>query len=76
MQVEFATLQMSTLKKYRKKYNLATGQTLNKGELVSAIERHFASMPVNEGKDILSFLKYIRKARIQRQSSTTPDVQQ
>lgn len=75
LQVDFSTLQMSTLKKYRKKFNLGGAQNLNKGELVAAVEKHFTTIPVNEGKDIINFLKYVRRTRVQRQQSVTPDVQ-
>lgn len=67
VQIDFSSLHASTLKRYRKKFNLSNGENMTKAELLSSIEKHFNSLPVNEGKDIISFLKYVQKTKTQRQ---------
>eukprot|EP00123_Amoebidium_parasiticum_P001346 comp12417_c0_seq1/m.7322 comp12417_c0_seq1/g.7322 ORF comp12417_c0_seq1/g.7322 comp12417_c0_seq1/m.7322 type:complete len:171 (-) comp12417_c0_seq1:299-811(-) len=67
--VDFSSLHIMALKRYRKHYKLNVANNSNKTELVAAIQHHFMSIPVNEGKDITSFLHFAHKKREQRQAA-------
>jgi hypothetical protein len=77
-QVDFASLHSSTLKRYKKKFNLATAENASKADVINAIQKHFQTLPINEGKDIIDFLKFMQKQRAPpppRHDTDTPEPQ-
>lgn len=78
VQVDFSSLPSTTLKRYKKKFNLVTADNASKADVINAIERHFQTLPINEGKDIIDFLKFMQKQRApppSRQDTNTPEPQ-
>eukprot|EP00123_Amoebidium_parasiticum_P014672 comp22592_c0_seq1/m.34613 comp22592_c0_seq1/g.34613 ORF comp22592_c0_seq1/g.34613 comp22592_c0_seq1/m.34613 type:complete len:158 (-) comp22592_c0_seq1:468-941(-) len=69
IQVDFTTLHIQTLKRYKRHYKLNLANNVGKAELASAINRHFASLPVNEGRDVSAFLAHAHKRRLKMQAA-------
>jgi histone deacetylase complex subunit SAP30 len=55
--VDFAKLDIVALKKYKRTYKLRVRHNCTKAELVTAVTKHFATLPVNEIEIIESFLE-------------------
>jgi histone deacetylase complex subunit SAP30 len=50
-------LDVATLKQYRRTFKLRTRHNISKGDLVSIVSKHFATIPVNENDIIAHFLE-------------------
>lgn len=57
--IDFGKLDVAALKRYKRSYKLRTRHNSSKSELVMAVQKHFASMPVNEVAIIETFLDTI-----------------
>ncbi|CEO98549.1 Histone deacetylase complex subunit SAP30 Sin3 binding domain-containing protein [Plasmodiophora brassicae] len=67
--VDFAKLEMNSLKAYRKHFKLETRPNAPKIELVNAATKHFATMPKFRETEVISaFLQKIRRERATRES--------
>jgi len=53
---------MTALKRYKRSYKLRTRHNSSKTELVTAITKHFATIPVNEVEIIELFLETVNTA--------------
>ncbi|QDZ21185.1 histone deacetylase complex subunit SAP30 domain-containing protein [Chloropicon primus] len=63
--VDLSKLEMPTLKKYRRAFNLSGGVD-SKEELVPAVARHFASQVVDEDDILLNFAFSLKKQYLAR----------
>jgi len=59
--VDFNKLDVATLKRYKRSYKLRLRHNSTKTELVNAVSKHFASLPVNENEIIEAFLETINQ---------------
>jgi histone deacetylase complex subunit SAP30 len=59
-QVDLYSLQVNTLRRYKKYYKVSTKPGLNKAQLAETIMKHFKSIPVKE-KDTLTYFIYTVK---------------
>eukprot|EP00794_Sanderia_malayensis_P007390 gene7390-8210_t len=60
--VDFAQLQISTLRRYRRHFKLQNKAGMNKSQLLETISRHFKSIPVPE-KETITYFIYMVKTR-------------
>ncbi|KAL2613705.1 hypothetical protein R1flu_025397 [Riccia fluitans] len=61
LQVDFSKLDTSSLKRYRRVYNLREVSGSCKEELIPAVARHFAAQVVEENETLLSFACFLKK---------------
>lgn len=61
LQVDLSKLETSSLKKYRRVYNLREVSSSCKEELVPAVAQHFAAQVVEENETLLSFAFFLKK---------------
>ncbi|VVC40293.1 Hypothetical protein CINCED_3A009038 [Cinara cedri] len=78
-EIDFAQLQMNTLRRYKKHYKVVTKPSLNKAQMAETLFSHFKTIPVNE-KEALTFFIYTIKTNgnklDQKSASTTTDTVQ
>ncbi|KAM3869505.1 histone deacetylase complex subunit SAP30L isoform 3-T3 [Diretmus argenteus] len=55
------SLQVNTLRRYKRHYKLQTRPGLNKAQLAETVSRHFRNIPVNE-KETLTYFIYMVKS--------------
>lgn len=60
MTVDLASLQVNTLRRYKKHFHVPAKPGLNKQQLAETVYRHFKSIPVNE-KEAITFFIYMIK---------------
>lgn len=58
--VDFSSLQISTLRRYRKHFKLQNKAGMNKSQLLETISRHFRSIPVPEKETITYFIYMVK----------------
>ncbi|KAG5666573.1 hypothetical protein PVAND_014591 [Polypedilum vanderplanki] len=56
-EVDFYSLQVQTLRRYKKFYKVSTRPGLNKAQLADIISKHFMTIPVKE-KEVLAYFIY------------------
>lgn len=61
LQVDLSKLETSSLKRYRRVYNLREVASSCKEELVPAVAQHFAAQVVEENETLLSFAFFLKK---------------
>jgi hypothetical protein len=62
--VDFESLSLPSLKKYRTQFQIRIKPTVPKSELAAAIAEHFANIPVPEETEVIDqFLKALQKNR-------------
>lgn len=57
VEVEFYSLQVQTLRRYKKFFKVSTRPGLNKAQLAEIVSKHFKQIPVNE-KEVLTYFIY------------------
>lgn len=55
--VDFYSLQVQTLRRYKKFYKVSTRPGMNKAQLADLIQSHFRTIPVKE-KEVLTYFIY------------------
>ncbi|XP_070507840.1 histone deacetylase complex subunit SAP30 homolog [Chironomus tepperi] len=68
-EVDFYSLQVQTLRRYKKYYKVSTRPGLNKAQLADIISKHFMTIPVKE-KEVLAYFIYTVKHSGQVQNNT------
>lgn len=68
-EVDFYSLQVQTLRRYKKFYKVSTRPGLNKAQLADIISKHFMTIPVKE-KEVLAYFIYSVKHSGQHQNNT------
>ena len=64
---DFYSLQVQTLRRYKKYYKVSTRPGLNKAQLAEIVSKHFLSIPVKE-KEILAFFIFkIKKEKEEKE---------
>lgn len=63
--MDLSKLRKASLRRYKKHFNLEV-KADSKTELLEAVGRHFAEMPVSETEVALSFLSYAKSIRGKR----------
>lgn len=58
--VDLSSLQVNTLRRYKRYYRVSTKPGLNKSQLAETLENHFQSIPVYE-KEVITFFIYMIK---------------
>ncbi|XP_065058536.1 histone deacetylase complex subunit SAP30L-like isoform X2 [Rhopilema esculentum] len=58
--VDFSSLQISTLRRYRRHFKLQNKAGMNKSQLLETISRHFKSIPVPEKETITYFIYMVK----------------
>ncbi|EDO36011.1 predicted protein [Nematostella vectensis] len=58
--VDFCTLQVNTLRRYKRHYKLQTRQGLNKAQLVETIQRHFKQIDCPEKETVAYFIYMVK----------------
>eukprot|EP01135_Chromosphaera_perkinsii_P006682 Nk52_evm84s554 gene=Nk52_evmTU84s554 len=58
--VDFNSLHVTALKRYKRHYKLPTRHNLNKSELVDAILKHFQAQPVSEMESVSLFVYTVK----------------
>lgn len=71
LQVDLSKLETSSLKRYRRVYNLREVASSCKEELVPAVAQHFAAQVVEENETLLSFAFFLKKKQSFATSSLT-----
>ncbi|XP_024364617.1 uncharacterized protein [Physcomitrium patens] len=71
LQVDLSKLDTSSLKRYRRVYNLREVTGSGKEELVPAVAQHFAAQVVEENETLLSFAFFLKKQQTFATSSMT-----
>mmetsp|Transcript_868 Transcript_868/g.1850 ORF Transcript_868/g.1850 Transcript_868/m.1850 type:complete len:87 (+) Transcript_868:67-327(+) len=66
-------LHKSSLKKYKRHFNLTVRPNASKGELVGAIEAHFSKMPVNEEEILRDFNLALSRSRQRAEPLKPPE---
>jgi hypothetical protein len=61
LQVDLSKLETSSLKRYRRVYNLREVTSSCKEELIAAVAQHFAAQVVEENETLLSFAFFLKK---------------
>lgn len=61
-EVDLYSLQVNTLRRYKKFYKVSTKPGLNKAQLAETIMKHFKTIPVKE-KEVLQYFVYMVKVR-------------
>ena len=56
-EVDFYSLQVQTLRKYKKFYKVSVRPGMNKAQLADLISKHFRTIPVKE-KEVITFFLY------------------
>jgi histone deacetylase complex subunit SAP30 len=69
VEVDFYSLQVQTLRRYKKFYKVSTRPGLNKAQLADIISKHFMTIPVKE-KEVLAYFIYSVKQSGQNQNNT------
>ncbi|KAI1292897.1 Histone deacetylase complex subunit SAP30 -like protein [Halotydeus destructor] len=59
-QVDLGTLQVNTLRRYKKHYKLSARPGINKSQLVDNLQRHFRTIPVIEKEAITYFIYMVK----------------
>lgn len=59
-EVDLYSLQVNTLRRYKRYYKVSTKPGLNKAQLAECISRHFKTIQIKE-KDILTYFLYMVK---------------
>ncbi|KAG6548745.1 hypothetical protein Mapa_009755 [Marchantia paleacea] len=71
LQVDLSKLDTSSLKRYRRVYNLREVTSSCKEELIPAVARHFAAQVVEENETLLTFACFLKKQQNFSASSLT-----
>ena len=58
--IDFSTLAMSSLRKYKRAHRIRTSPAMNKADLVDVINKHWATLPADEASIIDSFAMAVR----------------
>ncbi|XP_031569951.1 histone deacetylase complex subunit SAP30L-like [Actinia tenebrosa] len=58
--VDFCSLQVNTLRRYKRHYKLQTRPGLNKAQLVETIQKHFKQIPCQEKETITYFIYMVK----------------
>lgn len=69
--MDLSKLRKTSLKRYKKHFNLDV-KADSKTELLEAVGRHFATMPVREADVALDFYNFLRNLRGKRSTSSDP----
>ncbi|XP_050303584.1 histone deacetylase complex subunit SAP30 homolog [Anthonomus grandis grandis] len=73
--IDFNSLPVNTLRRYKKYYNIQTRPGLNKAQLAEVLTKHFRTIPVKE-KDVLSYFIYTVKTnsnKLDQKNGTTTE---
>ncbi|XP_030649413.1 histone deacetylase complex subunit SAP30L isoform X3 [Chanos chanos] len=64
------SLQVNTLRRYKRHYKLQTRPGLNKAQLAETVSRHFRNIPVNEKETLTYFIYMVKssKSRLDQKS--------
>ncbi|KAM6299852.1 histone deacetylase complex subunit SAP30L isoform 3-T3 [Aegotheles albertisi] len=64
------SLQVNTLRRYKRHYKLQTRPGLNKAQLAETVSRHFRNIPVNEKETLAYFIYMVKnnKSRLDQKS--------
>ncbi|XP_018428558.1 PREDICTED: histone deacetylase complex subunit SAP30L isoform X3 [Nanorana parkeri] len=57
------SLQVNTLRRYKRHYKLQTRPGLNKAQLAETVSRHFRNIPVNEKETLAYFIYMVKNNR-------------
>jgi len=73
--IDFESLSLPSLKKYRSQFQIRIKPTVPKSELAAAIAEHFASIPVPEETEVIDqFFKALQKNRtVQSENEESAD---
>lgn len=71
--VDLSKLRKTSLKRYKKHFNLDV-KADSKTELLEAVGRHFATMPVREADVALEFHNFARSERGKRSLAAEPSI--
>eukprot|EP00128_Syssomonas_multiformis_P011984 Colp12_sorted_trinity150504_noHs@6059 len=59
-EIDFTTLHVSVLKRYKRHFKLATRHNMNKVELVQAVAKHFKALELPEPDTLATFIQMVK----------------
>ncbi|XP_074012280.1 histone deacetylase complex subunit SAP30L isoform X3 [Numenius arquata] len=71
------SLQVNTLRRYKRHYKLQTRPGLNKAQLAETVSRHFRNIPVNEKETLAYFIYMVKnnKSRLDQKSESSKQLE-